>query len=260
MTDLLSIEDRNQVRWLTIERPHRKNAIPPWGWSLLAETFRDFEASAARVLVIGGRGEDFCSGADLADDEAIDVASAARNALQMRHTGDAAVALHRLSKPTIAAVDGVAAGAGLNLALGCDLVIATDRASFSEIFVRRGLTLDFGGSWLLPRLVGLQRARELALTGRTVGAAEAAEMGLVTTVVVPGELAAACADMALRLAEGAPLAQRFVKVALDRSLDLTFEQAVEMETQAQAVLMASPDFAEGVAAFRQKRPPRFTGG
>lgn len=259
MADLLSVEDRRSVRWLTIERPEKKNAIPVDGWDELTAALCDFAASPSRVLVLRGRGADFCSGADLGEATTAVVSSAAAGMTQMGRTGEAAVTLHRLAKPTIAAVDGVAVGAGMNLALGCDVVVATDRARFSEIFVRRGLSLDFGGSWLLPRLVGMARARELALTGRFVDAQEALELGMITRVVASGELEDTVTELADELVEGAPLAQHLVKVALSRSLDLTFEQAIELEDQAQAVLLSSQDFGEGVAAFTERRPPRFRG-
>lgn len=259
MAPLLSVEDHGLVRWLTIERPHTKNAIPADGWDELAQAFRDFEASQARVLVLRGRGGDLCSGAELSGDLFDRTPSAAENLTQMTRTGTAAITLHRLGKPTIAAIDGVAVGAGLGLALGCDIAIASERARFATIFVRRGLTLDFGTTWLLPRMVGMARARELALTGRTVDAAEALDMGLITQVVAAGDLVEAVGEAAGELAAGAPLAQNFVKVALSRSLDLTFEQAVEHEDQLQAVLLASEDFREGVAAFTERREPDFGG-
>lgn len=258
MSSFLSLEDRGPVRWLTLDRPQTRNAVPAGGWDELAAAFADFAASSQRVLVVRGAGEDFCSGADVTSLSGLEggVAAAAR---AMAHTGAAALALHRLPKPTIAAVDGAAVGAGMNLALGCDVLIATDRARFSEIFVRRGLTLDFGGSWLLPRLVGLARARELALTGRIVEADEALAMGLVAKVVPARGLEAAVTETAAALAVGAPLAQRFIKVALDRSFDLTFEQALEMESQAQAILGGSHDLKEAVEAFAEKREPGFEG-
>lgn len=258
MPSFLSIADRGPVRWLTLDRPQTRNAVPPGGWDELAAAFGDFTASPQRVLVVRGGGGDFCSGADVTSLSGLEggVAAAAH---AMAHTGAAALALHRVPKPTIAAVDGVAVGAGMNLALGCDVVIATDRARFSEIFVRRGLALDFGGSWLLPRLVGLASARELALSGRIVDAGEALAMGLVARVVPAGALEATVTETAHALAAGAPLAQRFIKVALDRSFELTFEQALEMEGQAQAVLGGSHDLQEAVAAFAEKREPRFEG-
>ncbi len=181
------------------------------------------------------------------------------NTEYMRLPNRAALALHRISKPTVAAVDGVAVGAGMNLALGCDVVIATERARFAEIFVNRGLTLDFGGTWLLPRLVGLARAREIALTGRMVGADEALEIGLVVEVVDHGAIDDRAMEVAAGLADGAPLAQHLIKVALDRSSSMTFEQALAFEGQAQSTLLGSEDLFEGAAAFFQKRPPDFKG-
>jgi enoyl-CoA hydratase/carnithine racemase len=259
MSPFVTTDDRDAVRTLTLANPGRMNAVPPAGWAELAEAFAAFEASGLRVLVVTGAGGEFCAGADM-NRPTTDAPSAADNAERMRTGANrAALALHRITKPTIAAVDGVAVGAGMNLAIGCDLVIATTRARFSEIFVRRGLTMDFGGTWLLPRLVGLARARELALTGRIVGADEALELGLVTEVVAAGELATRVAEVAQRLAEGAPLAQAFIKRALDRSSSMSFEQALVFEEYAQALLLASEDLAEGAAAFVEKRPPTFRG-
>jgi 2-(1,2-epoxy-1,2-dihydrophenyl)acetyl-CoA isomerase len=258
MADFTTIEDIGSVRTLTMSNPGRRNAVPPSGWAELAEAFDDFEASPQRVLVLTGTDGDFCAGADMNRSSAA-TPSAADNAARMRRTNAAALALHRLSKPTIAAVDGVAVGAGMNLAIGCDIVIATQRARFSEIFVTRGLTVDFGGTWLLPRLVGLARARELALTGRLFGPDEALEMGMVTSVVPVDALDETVSNMAETLSAGAPLAQAIIKRALDRSSSMTFEQALSFEEQAQAVLLGSEDLVEGAAAFLQKREPEFRG-
>jgi 2-(1,2-epoxy-1,2-dihydrophenyl)acetyl-CoA isomerase len=147
----------------------------------------------------------------------------------------------------------------MNLALGCDLVLTTPRARFAEIFVRRGLTVDFGGTWLLPRIVGLAKAKELAMTGRIVSGAEAVDLGLALRLVEPDELAGEAAELAATLAAGAPLAQRFIKLGLDQSFDMTFEQALAYEDQAQAVCASSEDVVEGVMAFMQKRDPEFRG-
>lgn len=254
----VEIENRGAVRWLTMSAPDRKNAVPSDGWDEIADAIDDFAASEQRALVIMGDGEDFCAGADLGGDR-VRSTSAADNTARMRRPNRAALALHRVPKPTIAAVDGVAVGAGMNLALGCDIVVATSRVRFSEIFVKRGLTMDFGGSWLLPRLVGLAKARELALTGRMVDADEAEAIGLVTRIVEPDELVGAATEIAEALAAGAPLAQRFVKEALDRSSATTFEQALAFEEQAQALLLGSEDVVEGAQAFFEDRPPEFTG-
>lgn len=256
--DYVTTEDRGAVRWLTLTAPGRKNAVPTTGWDEIAGAIDEFDASAQRVLVITGDGEDFCAGADLGGDR-VRSTSAADNTARMRLPNRAALALHRSPKPTIAAVDGVAVGAGMNLAIGCDIVVATTRARFSEIFVKRGLTIDFGGSWLLSRLVGLAKARELALTGRMVHAGEAEAIGLVTRVVEPGDLEATVTEIAEELAAGAPLAQRFVKTALDRSSSMSFEQALAFEEQAQALLLGSEDVIEGAEAFFEDRPPDFQG-
>lgn len=258
MADFLTTTDVGTRRTLTMSNPGRKNAVAPSDWSELADAFDSFESSAQRVLVLRGADGDFCAGADMNRDQ-MAVQSAADNATRMRRTNAAAIALHRLSKPTVAAVDGVAVGAGMNLALGCDVVIATERSRFSEIFVKRGLTLDFGGTWLLPRLAGLARARELALTGRIFDADEALDMGIVSKVVPTVDLDAAVDEVVEALAAGAPLAQAIIKRALDRSSAMTFEQALAFEEQAQAILLGSEDLAEGAAAFVQKRQPGFKG-
>jgi len=253
------VKDDGPIRWLTLNQPSRKNAVPTGGWKEITAALADFTVSAQRVVVLTGSGEDFCSGADLNFDQLDDLRSPVVGREYMKGPGGVATALHRLSKPSIAAVDGVAVGAGMNLALGFDIVVATSRARFSEVFVKRGLTLDLGGTWLLPRLVGMARARELALTGRFVDATEALEIGLVSRVVDAADLQATVNDLARQLAAGAPVAQRFIKTGLSRSLDMTFEQAIAYEDQAQAALFASDDLREGANAFLEKRDARFTG-
>jgi 2-(1,2-epoxy-1,2-dihydrophenyl)acetyl-CoA isomerase len=258
MPQFLTTSDTDAIRTVTMSNPGRRNAVPAASWGELTKAFTDFEASEQRVLVLRGSDGDFCAGADM-NKPSTRSPSAADTAARMRVISKAVIALHRLTKPTIAAVDGVAVGAGLNMAIGCDIVIATDRARFAEIFVKRGLTLDFGGTWLLPRLVGLARARELALTGRIVGAAEALDIGLITSVVTAEDLDTAAASTAAALAAGAPLAQAIIKRALDRSSEMSFEQALAFEEHAQAILLTSDDLREGAAAFIEKRDPEFRG-
>lgn len=223
------------------------------GWADLAQAFQDFEASNSRVLVITGAGEDFCAGADLDPSRIDEIQTIEDRHRRMKVVGDAAMALHRISKPTIAAVDGVAVGAGMNLALGCDVVVATSRSRFSEIFVKRGLTLDFGGSWLLPRIVGIQRAKEIALTGRIVPGDEALDIGLVTELVNPDDLEDRVSEIAASLLEGAPRAQMFVKQALNASFGSSLGDALAWEGSAQSILLGTEDAAEGVASFLEKR-------
>jgi 2-(1,2-epoxy-1,2-dihydrophenyl)acetyl-CoA isomerase len=255
---MFTVRDEGAVRWLTIDNPDRRNAIPADGWPALADALSDYESSPARALVITGAGRDFCSGADLSGEE-WEMASAAVRYEAMLAVGAAARALHELTKPSVAAVDGVAVGAGMNLALGCDVTIATDRARFSEIFVRRGLTVDFGGTWLLPRRIGLARAKELALTGRIISGSDAVSYGIVSRVVAADELRSVATEIAEELAAGAPLAQRFIKSGFDRSFEMTFDQALAHENQAQSVCATSEDVIEGVSAFLQKRAPEFKG-
>jgi len=255
----LLTEDRGPVRWLTIDRPERKNPIPFDGWPELEAAFLAFQASEQRVLVIIGAGGEFCAGADLDPSRLDRLQSVEDRHARMKVVGAAAMALHRLTKPSIAAVDGVAVGAGMNLALGCDVVVATERARFSEIFVRRGLTVDFGGSWLLPRIVGLQRAKELALSGRMVEAEEAASIGLVAEVVTVEALEDRVAEIAGTFLDGAPVAQMFAKQTLNASFQVSLADALSWEAEAQSVALGTEDAIEGVLAFLEKRPPEWKG-
>ncbi len=255
----VSIADDGAVRTITMSNPSRRNAVPAGGWAELEAAFTEFEASDQRVAVLRGAGTDFCSGADVGEMADADRSSVADNLRTMRRATRAAQRLAALSKPTIAAVRGVAAGAGMNLAIGCDIVLASRDALFAEIFVARGLTLDMGGTWLLPRLIGLAAAKDLALTGRVVDAAEALDLGLVAVVVEAEELDVVVEQRAAALVQGAPLAQRFIKDGLNRSTTMTFEQALAFENQAQAVLLASEDAREGIASFIAKRAPEFRG-
>lgn len=255
----LTTETRGRTRILTLDNPGRKNAVPAAGWTALGEALSDFEASDDRVLVVTGANGDFCAGADLTPEMMSEDTSIVAHRSRMKEIATTAMRLHRLTKPTIAAVDGVAVGAGLNLALGCDVVVASDAARFSEIFVRRGLTLDFGGSWLLPRVVGLQRAKELALSGREVAADEALRLGLCVEVTKPDQLIARSLELAESFASQAPLAQMFAKQGIDHAWDHSFADALDLEGQSQAILFTTEDFAEGVTAFIEKRSPGFGG-
>ena len=252
----LLVDRRDGVVTVTLNRPERKNAINAAMWEeLLAVLVEVKERTDDRVLVVTGAGGAFCSGADLADATARSV----HQLVWMRHVADVALALHRLSKPTIAKVGGVAVGAGCNLALGCDLVVASEDATFSEIFHRRGLSIDFGGSWLLPRLIGLHRAKEFAFFADMVPAHEAQRLGLVNRVVPAAELDTVVDDWATRLAATAPLALSMTKTMLNNSFATSMEQALEDEGRCQAVNLSTADTAEAIAAFVQKREPNFTG-
>jgi enoyl-CoA hydratase/carnithine racemase len=259
--DGLIVERADGVVTLTIDRPERKNAITGDMWRGLVEIFDDLATRRDdRVLVITGSGDAFCSGADLTPGSGGNTPNGAGAAVaSMRIVGRAALRLHELPIPTIAAVNGVAAGAGCNLALGCDLIVASDRARFTEIFAKRGLTLDFGGSWLLPRLVGLHRAKELAFLAEIIDAAEAERIGLVNRVVTHAELGAVVGALAQRLAAMPPLQLAVIKRQLNDGLSHTMAEAIEFEDVAQALMSTSRDTAEAMVAFMEKREPRFTG-
>ena len=247
---------------LTLSRPDKKNAINGRMWRELIDVFDEVADTAGdRVLVITGAGDGFCSGADLTDTDNTDglrsgVGSAYR---RMRVIGRAALRLHELPKPTIAAVNGVAAGAGCNLALGCDLIVASDRARFSEIFSKRGLSVDFGGSWVLPRLVGLHKAKELVFLADILDADEAERIGIVNRVVAHDDLDKAVGDLASRLAAMPPVQLMLSKRLLNQSLSVSMSDALEFEDAAQTMNFSSADTAEAMAAFVQKRDPKFTG-
>ena len=242
---------------ITLNRPEKKNAINGAMWNDLLQEFRLIARSSAdRVVVITGAGGAFCSGADLTGGG---TGGERHQWYTMHEVGDVALALHRIPQPVIAKVGGVAAGAGLNLALGCDLIVAADDARFTEIFAKRGLTIDFGGSWLLPRLVGMHRAKELALFADIISAKEAAELGLVNRVVPAGELDRFVEDWANRLAAGPPIALAQTKRLLTNAFQVTLEQALEDEGWAQTVNFGTSDTQEAVQAFVAKRDPTFEG-
>jgi 2-(1,2-epoxy-1,2-dihydrophenyl)acetyl-CoA isomerase len=252
---------RNEgVVTVTMNRPARKNAANGTMWNELLAVFAEVTADRHdRVMILTGAGDAFCSGADLGD--ASDVAGLPGDPylVQMRALGEVALALHRIPKPTIAKVGGVAVGAGMSMALGCDLVVASDTARFSQIFSKRGLSIDFGASWLLPRFIGMHRAKELAFFADIIDANQAEEFGIVNRVVPAGDLNKFVDDWAARLALGPPLALSMTKTLLNNSFAVSMDQALEDEARSQSVNFASADTAEAIAAFIQKREPHFDG-
>jgi 2-(1,2-epoxy-1,2-dihydrophenyl)acetyl-CoA isomerase len=251
---VLLSDDRDGIRTLTLNRPHRKNAIDARLWRELAEALRAAGRDAGvRALVITGAGGAFCSGAD------IGVPDDAHPGRKLQRLTDVALALHELSVPTIAKVTGVAVGAGWNLALGCDFVVATPESRFCQIFAKRGLSVDLGGSWLLPKLVGLQQAKRLVLLADMIDATEAHELGLVTWVKVAEEIDGFVDELAGRLASGPPFALAQSKALLNDGANVTLREALANEARAQPGNFATADSAEAYAAFAAKREPEFTG-
>lgn len=254
--ETLIVDEADRVVTITMNRPRRKNAANSVMWEELSDVVRALHsADDVRAVILTGAGGDFCSGADVSGEE-----TRSRHMLHsMRHIGDLCLSLQRLAQPTVAKVRGVAAGAGLNMALACDMVIAAEGARFSEIFARRGLVVDFGGSWLLPRLVGMHRAKELVLLADIIDSAEADRIGLVNRVVPEAELDDTVDSIAARLAAGPPIALAMSKRLLNNSFDVTLEQALDDEGLAQTVTFSTEDVAEAMGAFIDKRDPVFRG-
>ncbi len=253
--DVLLTRRDNGVLTLTLNRPKRKNAINGELWDALrAQLTLARDDADVRAIVVTGAGGDFCAGADLSGG-----VSTGHPLDRMRRVNEVALLLHELPVPSVAKVDGVAVGAGWNLALGCDLVVSTPAARFSQIFAKRGLSLDFGGSWLLPKLVGMQRAKRLALLAEMIDAAEAHRLGLVTWVVEPEEIDGFVADLGARLASAAPVAIAQSKALLHEGADSTMRDALASEARAQTINFATADAPAAFAAFNEKRDPVFTG-
>jgi enoyl-CoA hydratase/carnithine racemase len=257
METLLVDRDDRGIVTVTLNRPAKKNAINGPMWDELLAVFREIQVSTTdRVVILTGTQGAFCSGADVTE-----MTSGPRRhwLQQMRFINEVALTLHRIPQPTIAKVNGVAAGAGANMAFGCDLIVAGSSARFSEIFHKRGLSVDFGGSWLLPRLIGLHKAKELAFFADIISAADALDLGLVNRVVADDELDAFVSGWASRLADGPPLALSETKRMLNNALHTSFDQTLEEEAQSQALNFTTNDTKEAMAAFVEKREPRFKG-
>jgi enoyl-CoA hydratase/carnithine racemase len=256
----LARDDAGTVATLTFTNPGKKNAIPAVAWPVAEAALREVAADrTVRCLVVTGAGDDFCSGADVSGSGEGPAGPRPHQLQAMRAISAAIEALHAVPQPVVARVAGVCVGVGMNIALACDLVIAADDARFSEIFARRGLSIDGGGSWVLPRIVGIQKAKELALLAEIIDAAEAERLGLVTRVVPRAELDAGVADVVGRLVAGPPLALSMTKRLLNQSAQVTLPQALEGEAQAQTVNFNTRDTAEAMAAFVERRTPHFEG-
>ena len=258
----LLYEVKDAVATLTLNRPDRLNA--------LGDTLRDdlhdavLRASAdldVRVMVITGAGKGFCSGGDVkAMNEAKESGAERPVSEKVAPLRDRELlAMRDAPQPIIAAVNGAAAGAGMNLALGCDIRLASTAARFGETFTRRGLHPDWGGTYFLPRLVGMAKAAELIFTGDMIDAAEALRLGIVSALHAPEELMPATYDLARRIAAGPPVAIRLAKRALYHNLETDLRGGLEFETFAQNICFETEDAREGIRAFVDKRPPQFKG-
>ena len=278
--EALRLETSGAIARIELHRPRKRNAMDATMASELADALDGLEGDPAiRVVSIRGADGNFCSGGDLAPDQE----QAQAQAQATERTGDPSArprpgsptattldimnrvygrtirTLHRFPKPVVAVVEGVAAGAGANLALACDLVYASTTARFCEIFARRGIALDCGGSWLLPRLIGLQKAKELAFFADWVSAERAQEIGLVNEIHPEAELSNAVDEKLALLAARPPIALTQIKQSMHRAMSVSMDQALEIEALAQAACTATEDCAEGMRAFMEKREPNFEG-
>ncbi|MDQ3812267.1 MAG: enoyl-CoA hydratase-related protein [Chloroflexota bacterium] len=259
MAELVLSDLHERVLTLTLNQPARLNALSTAMYAALQEALRRAERDETiRAVVLTGAGNGFSSGADLtefdfADGRAPDVGTDLRarlNPLVLR--------MRALEKPLLAAINGVAAGAGLSLALACDLRYAAESARLVVAFVRIGLVPDAGALFFLPRLVGPGKALELSWTGNPIGAAEAYDLGLLNEVIPDHEVLGKTQTVAAQLARGPATALALIKRAVNQAHELPLERVLEMEAQYQTIAARQSDFVEGVAAFREKRPARFS--
>ena len=259
-------EVADQIATNTLNAPHRMNTISGAMLDELSERLLEADRSRdVRVIILTGSGRAFCAGLDLAAQTAGPKGSLGNLGSLDSKPGEfdirnaPPIVLHHIDTPTICALNGGAAGYGLDLALGCDIRIAAESAKLSPGFAKRGILPESGGTWLLPRMVGYAKAAEIAFTGRTLLAGEALELGIVNHVVPNGDLVSQSRELASEIAANAPLAVRAIKRMMRAAETETFDQNVHHVFLQLLPLMRTDDFREGVAAFMEKRPPHFTG-
>jgi 2-(1,2-epoxy-1,2-dihydrophenyl)acetyl-CoA isomerase len=249
------------VLQVTLNRPEKLNALNSEMHKLLRQALeRAAEEREVRVVLLGGAGRGFCAGQDLSERDVSPGAAPIDLSVSLgSHYNPLVRRLRQLPKPVVCAVNGVAAGAGANLALACDIVIACRSAFFIESFSRIGLVPDAGGTWFLPRLVGQARAMGLALLGEKLSAEQAAEWGLIWKVVEDEALLSQGMELAKQLAEGPTRGYGLIKKALHASSGNSLDAQLELERDLQREAGFSEDYREGVTAFKEKRSPRFKG-
>ncbi len=264
-TDELLCRISDHVATITLNRPEKRNALGEAMRPALREALLATEADPeVRVLVLTGAGEAFCAGGDVSGMGNV-LGDGAKGSIEdkvrkLQHAqNEISLRLHEFAKPTIAALPGPAAGAGMSMALACDLRVAADSAALVPAFGRIGLSGDFGGSWLLSRLIGPGRAKEVYFTGRRIEAAEALTLGLFNRVAPLDDLAQATAELAGQLAVGAPVALRYMKENHNRAVVADFKTSLDMEADRMIRCMNTDDHRQAVAAFFARRDPVFQG-
>jgi len=259
LSEVLGVELRDGVLELTLNRPDALNSLNLELKTALATALRDARYDeSVRAVLITGAGRAFCAGGDLSEMDPNRTPEQARSR-QHQLLSDVFLPLARTPKPVVAAVNGHAHGAGLSLALACDVVVTSTEAPMSFGYVLRGLTPDCGITYVLPRLIGMAKAKQLLFSGRRFDGAEAERLGLVAEAVPPDEVLERGRAVAAELAAGATVALALTKRMLDQSSQLSFEDLAEVEAYSQAVTRATADHAEGILAFQERRPPVFRG-
>ena len=258
MTDSIIIENKRSVRFIVLNRPHAFNSFDREMGSAFQQALDNAGSDdSVRCIVIKGEGKAFCAGQDLKEVTAPD---APNFRVIVEETYNRSIKrICSIKKPVIAAVNGVAAGAGANIALACDLTIATESASFIQAFSKIGLIPDSGGTWWLPRLVGMQKAKEMAFFGNKVGACEAEKMGLIYKCVDDEQFVDTVDAIATKLAAMPTLALGLTKVAFHEGMNSELEEQLARELDYQFIASESDDYTEGVASFLEKRTPNFKG-
>ncbi len=259
MDDTITFEVADGVATIALDRPERLNAFTSEMLRDLLGALREADADdEVRAVLLTGTGRAFCAGQDLAD-PAVSGENADLGALLEERYNPIVLTMRQIPKPIVVAVNGVAAGAGANLALAGDIVLAARSAKFIQAFAKIDLIPDSGGTWQLPRLVGSARALGIALLGEPVGAEQAKEWGMIWDVADDDELMDVAGDMARTLAQGPTRAYGAIKRAMDAAATNTLDEQLDLERDMQRELGRSDDYREGVAAFMEKRTPRFTG-